>query len=593
MLFVSTYASSAFAVVENKKWIDAHTSPYYDDGTYSGWLSEYVYSGYYTPAQSKTVYNTLPGEARVYYKCDEVTGSWVFDGDGWSTNQPYELPYSDHEGYSGTLYRYSTTEDYVAPYPTGACSPGQTHTQRKYYTAYYSGVVTKPAVDTRVYRYRGYAYAVVSDPSGSHYAGGNSGGANGEFTWKLEKTSDTSESQIRLINNAWITGNHYATRNPRYSIQSSGVVSQTSSSPINTVVNNPNDLKGKDITFSFSYEYTNYYEDIYYCSERNNKGCISWSFSHRIPDWSRAETATWNQTLKADHQYKETIDVSGDTTKQLIIGRTAKLNGKSISTNDLKEKFQIDASDTTLQSQNWIPINETLKYSSDLNNKLYVRDGEKWYFPYDMDDNLREKYKNKTNYALSNYAIPLRVGSQSNSSVTFNTADNFYLTENTGFQFSLPVNQMSQAVINQTAKKEYEAYTDETYDDQVLTTPSEGSRYYFNIDGNGEQKPNTWYNNHYVLGKLGLSEITFKLNEKVRFKQYLLGSPMDKPLVNEQQESVLRNVSYTHSIKLSPDQIKSIKELAKNRGDLLFGFRSTDIYEKYNQLQQILPSVSY
>lgn len=256
-----------------------------------------------------------------------------------------------------------------------------------------------------------------------------------------------------MINNAWITGNHYATRNPRYSIQSSGVVSQTSSSPINTVVNNPNDLKGKDITFRFSYEYTNYYEDIYYCSERNNKGCISWSFSHRIPDWSRAETATWNQTLKADHQYKETIDVSGDTTKQLIIGRTAKLNGKSISTNDLKEKFQIDASDTTLQSQNWIPINETLKYSSDLNNKLYVRDGEKWYFPYDMDDNLREKYRNKTNYALSNYAIPLRVGSQSNSSVTFNTADNFYLTENTGFQFSLPVNQMSQAVINQTAKK--------------------------------------------------------------------------------------------------------------------------------------------
>lgn len=92
---------------------------------------------------------------------------------------------------------------------------------------------------------------------------------------------------------------------------------------------------------------------------------------------------------------------------------------------------------------------------------------------------------------------------------------------------------------------------------------------------------------------MGLSEITFKLNEKVRFKQYLLGSPMDKPLVNEQQESVLRNVSYTHSIKLSPDQIKSIKELAENRGDLLFGFRSTDIYEKYNQLQQILPSVSY
>lgn len=415
MLFVSTYASSAFAVVENKKWIDAHTSPYYDDGTYSGWLSEYVYSGYYTPAQSKTVYDTRPGKAYVFYKCDEATWSWVFDGDGWNTNEPYVLDYRDYEGYSGTLYRYLTTEDYVAPYPTGACRPGQTYQQKKYYTAYFSGVVTKPAVDTRVYRYRGYAYAVVSDPSGSDYAGGNSGGVNGEFTWKMEKTSDTGDSQIRLINNAWITGNHYATRNPQYAIQSSGVVSQTSSQPINMVVTKPNDLKGKNITFTFSYEYTNNYKDIYTCTNYNNKGCIAWEFSYRTPDWSKVQTAIRTQTLKVDHKYGEMVSVAGDTSQSLVEGRTAKLNGTTISTDVFEETFKIDSSDTTLQSQNWIPINEEIKYSSDLNNKLYVRVGEKWYFPDDIDDNLKAKYENKTGFDYSDYAIKLGVGKQTNT----------------------------------------------------------------------------------------------------------------------------------------------------------------------------------
>jgi hypothetical protein len=400
--------------VENKKWVEAHTSPYYDDGTYSGWLSEYVYSGTYIPPQSKMAYHTEPGESHTYYICDEATWGWKITW-GWTTDKGQTWSYSDAEGYSGTLYRYLTTKDYEDHYPTGSCKPGEDFDQERKFTAYFSGVVTKPAVDTRVYRYHGYAYAVVSDPSGSHYAGGNSGGVNGEFTWKMEKTSDTGDSQIRLINNAWITGNHYATRNPQYAIQSSGVVSQTSSQPINMVVTKPNDLKGKNITFTFSYEYTNYYKDIYTCTNYNNKGCIAWEFSYRTPDWSKVQTAIRTQTLKVDHKYGEMVSVAGDTSQSLVVGRTAKLNGTTISTDVFEETFKIDSSDTTLQSQNWIPINEEIKYSSDLNNKLYVRDGEKWYFPDDIDDNLKAKYENKTGFDYSDYAIKLRVGKQTNT----------------------------------------------------------------------------------------------------------------------------------------------------------------------------------
>lgn len=109
------------------------------------------------------------------------------------------------------------------------------------------------------------------------------------------------------------------------------------------------------------------------------------------------------------------VSVAGDTSQSLVEGRTAKLNGTTISTDVFEETFKIDSSDTTLQSQNWIPINEEIKYSSDLNNKLYVRVGEKWYFPDDIDDNLKAKYENKTGFDYSDYAIKLRVGKQTNT----------------------------------------------------------------------------------------------------------------------------------------------------------------------------------
>ncbi|NCU19065.1 hypothetical protein GW534_15545, partial [Bacillus sp. P1(2020)] len=254
MLLVFLDISPAFAdVVEDKKWIPAHTSQYYNDGKYSGSLERYLYSGQYIPEQSKVVEDTRDGWSRTYYIClrhAEGWSYWDFERDGTGTNRPQELSYSDSQGYRGTLYRYNTIMTLEEPYPRGPCEVGSRKIQNRKFIAFYRGTVTKPAVDTRVYRYRGWVYAAVPDPSDSYHSGGGSGGANGEFSWKMEKASDNSDTRIRLINSATIAGNHYATRNPQYSIQSSGVVSRTSSSPINITVNNANSLKNKNINLN-------------------------------------------------------------------------------------------------------------------------------------------------------------------------------------------------------------------------------------------------------------------------------------------------------------------------------------------------------
>lgn len=593
------FATPAFANVENSKWVTNYTSSYYDDGTYSGYLTKYLAGGEYIPSDSKYVTIRQYGMGYSHWVCTYNSkskyGQWsIVYKDETDRGQTY---YYNEGGYTGTLYRYSTVKYRDDGNPTDPCTSannGHTYDETKLFYADFGGTVTKPAQDTRYYRYQGYVYAVVDDPTASHkYSDSSGGSVDGEFSWKLEKSSDTSDSIVRLINSATISGNHYATRNPSYSISSSGVVSQSSSSPINITIDEPNKLKDKNISYDFSYEYTNYYKDIYTCDEYNSKGCISWSFAYRIPDWEKVKTASRSETLKGDHQYGETVSVSDKTSKSFVVGRTATLNGTFVTKSANQETFNIDASDTTLQSQTWIPIDEQIKYSSDLGNKLYVRDGDKWFFPNDIDENLRSKYKNETKYDLSKYAIPLRVGNKSNNAVTFNTADNFYLTENQGFQFSLPADEISISVINSTAKKEFEEYTGQTYDDTLLTTSQDGSRYYLNIDGNGDQKTDTWYDNQFVLGKLGLNDLTFQLKEKIRFKQYLLGNAVDKPLINEQEESVIKNMNYTHSVKISSDQMKAIQKLADERSDLLFGFRSTDIHDKYNQLKEILPSLSY
>lgn len=445
-----------------------------------------------------------------------------------------------------------------------------------------------------------YYRVVQSDPTKEDkYKGSDEGSASGEFLWRLEKVSDTSLSRIRLINNPIITGSHFATRNIQYTISSSsGTIYQRSQNPIDIYLINPNYLKNQKIHYTFQYEFTNYYKDNYKCVEKDKKGknCFKWEFVDRTPIWEKGKTATWEGTLTADHNYEETFAFypSSVSDVSLTVGRKYTLNGSGMTASQQKETYSVDNSSMSLISQNWIPIDEEVQYSSSFGNRLYFIPEYLYFFPHDIDDNLRNKYKNKTYFNFSNYAIPLRLGNQKYNSLTFNTADNFFVTENEGFLFSVPYNQSSISEIKAQAKQQYEGYMGKTLNDDVINYNIEnGSRYYFNIDGTkGEEKPQTWYEHSYVLSKLGLSDIQIQLHKYVKFNKYLLGSPVDDPLIAEEPDSVNYNTNYSKSITLTPEQQEQIRKLANNRTKLIHSFRSTDIKEKMDELKKIISSLS-
>lgn len=439
----------------------------------------------------------------------------------------------------------------------------------------------------------------LPDPSNiRQLEGSTSGKAKGEFFWILNKSDSTSGSRIIVSNNVSIDGKHYATRNTIYKISSPNVFSVEDNSNQTYYLNNPNDLKNKKILYSFSYEYTNHYRENYKCVEKQGNDCFKWEFENYTPVWDSGylKNASWSKELNVDHKYGETFKFGSTSNSDLslIIGRKATINGyesSSINEQTLKENFVVDKAPTILLAQTWLPISEKIEYTSDLNNGLYVIPQHMYYFPYDIDDNLKLKYKNQTPFEYSNYAIPLKIGTKNQNSVIFNLADNFFVTRNTGFVFSVPSTITNMNEINNRVKTEYELYTNSIYDDTILNSISEGSRYFLNIKGNGSQQNNKWYTNVFVLGKMGLSDVTFHVDELYLFEKYLLGNPLDDPLINEQQETIL-NVEYPHSITIDSNTLEKIKKIVSERNHmLLHDFRSIDIKEIYDQLKRILPSI--
>lgn len=437
--------------------------------------------------------------------------------------------------------------------------------------------------------------ASIPDPTDTEEMDDSTEGmAEGEFSWELHKANNNSESRIDVKNNFEITGNHYAIRNISHETSSAGVFSESGTDPHHLYVENPNALKDKDISYSFSYDYTNHYWKNYECVDSLGDDCFEWEFVDYTPAWEYEETAEWSKVLKADHNYGETFKFNnGDSNElDLIVSRVTTVNGDMDSMTDevFRETFTVDRKDTKLDTQTWKEVAETVQYQSDLNNDLYVIDGDKYYFPNDIDKNLRSKYENKTDFEdYSEYAIPLRIGELSDNNVVFLTEDNFFVTKNTGFLFSLPYLETNMDRIELLAKEQYEEYTGKDYKDTVLTSPDDTSRYYLNIDLKGEQEPNTEYDDNVVLGKLGLSDITVHLMQKLEFDHYLFGHFKDDPYFVEQRTSVLPNVNYQNTITLSKSQISELKTIENNREGKIHSFRRTDDAEISEQVKRVVP----
>ncbi|WP_010096919.1 hypothetical protein [Ornithinibacillus scapharcae] len=152
---------------------------YYSRDKYTGNLyavgGSYVISGEYIPSHSKQATDSKPGWGESYWACFEHGNGYY----GWSktgdagTDQRAPIWYDDGV-YSGWLYRSGYTTHRSDPPPSaiyGSCdetTAGSTYTQRTEHTGYWSGTVTKPPVDTRVWQqdyagtvYKGGTYYIV------------------------------------------------------------------------------------------------------------------------------------------------------------------------------------------------------------------------------------------------------------------------------------------------------------------------------------------------------------------------------------------------------------------------------------------------
>ncbi|MDO8685566.1 MAG: hypothetical protein Q7J78_02735 [Clostridiales bacterium] len=142
----------------------------YSSAGYSGTLFKsgqpYVISGTYTPAESKTV--------TVYSVINTVTSKgWnnPWQQDSSTQSNPADPQYNYNSGgFTGILPRTGTEEGLGNPdhgiYHWGTAVNGRSPwTCHRYYRAIYSGTVTKPAQDTRIWRqdYYGIAYKSAVD----------------------------------------------------------------------------------------------------------------------------------------------------------------------------------------------------------------------------------------------------------------------------------------------------------------------------------------------------------------------------------------------------------------------------------------------
>lgn len=177
-----SYQTGGSYTSSDTKYVDGQSSSYYNSGGYSGSLSSYLYSGSYSPGGSRQETTT-----DYTHRISQATwngsswGDFVTTWDPSKPSDPSTTKYYNSGGYSGYLYeRSSERYEYSRQeysYPSNPYK-GQVHIFKRVYTRwYYYGTVTKPASDTRVYKYSGYVTRPESDTRtyGTYYTASYSG----------------------------------------------------------------------------------------------------------------------------------------------------------------------------------------------------------------------------------------------------------------------------------------------------------------------------------------------------------------------------------------------------------------------------------
>lgn len=437
------------------------------------------------------------------------------------------------------------------------------------------------------------------------------GSAKGHAFWELRRYDKNARSGIYIESKFEIAGDHYATRKPKHKVSVNGKTAEQSDG-ITMEIPDAMPLKGKNLSYEFSYEYTNYYKDIYECTDSEDGHCYSWSFVERIPDWDKVETFTLSDSIKIDHSQEDTVNedtLDNILSKKWVVGRQDTYSPAKKS-KAYYEKYSRAADNkwenhTNLKTQTTLPMTPgKLIYQVELPSEVHKEN----FYPLkntqsigifkavDLDESLQSEFKNGVKLQQKVMSDKGMKGDNRTFEGEF-VSDLFFTTHFTGFMSGYPyAEKVKVAVVNNaslpnvesvisegTAKgvADFESYTGQVFKDKWLFTNSEFEklqRYSIPVTPNSDLKPGETYKNKIELVDMGLNDLKFMFNQSFSFEHYLFGSGYDDAWIIEQPESRFKVDSNEYkTVVLTYNQLKEIRAESKNRSEQkMHNFRFID-----------------
>jgi hypothetical protein len=425
-----------------------------------------------------------------------------------------------------------------------------------------------------------------TDPSGGGIVDGKAG-VDGGSSWRLTKKNPGSEIITQINNSIREDGTYFAMRNPVWTIKVDGVSYNAK------LIELP--PKKMNVKFFFSYEYTNHFYDTYQPDLVVNGVVVSWKFSKREPLWDFSQKLDYSKEIFISNRFGEQIPLTNETNKiELLIGEN--FNARTNKTSQYFERFSFENRlPIQIVSQLSVDLNQQrLLYNNDFGEDITFKDGFSYFHPPDIDENLKKDYVNTTGIETERVAIPLNISilnemnNQYPIAITFK--DSFYMTKRTGFLFSAK-NGLSKEELVSKVKQEIENVSGSEYDsenDPILDYQKTSNTHYFiPISAESKLKPGIQYENKYVIGNLGLSEITLVYAVPFTFGEFLIGSVFDDVYVNE-EPAPLKNIEYTHSISIPNSKVLEFKQLVRSKRFFIHGFISTDSLEMDGKIRKVI-----
>lgn len=284
-----------------------------------------------------------------------------------------------------------------------------------------------------------------------------------------------------------------------------------------------------------------------------------------------------------------------------------------------KALFDADNPSKELQTQAAIDVGGTLKYENSINKMgiadngglgeeisydrgliykgKYGRTGAAWddadgrpnngtsgYYVQDVDKNLKESLVVNTDkdaidydkhHALGFYKLPIVIEGKGGGKFDIKTMNDYRVMKNSGFQVESKKGASADDV-NRQAREEYRDFNgvEATDSDLVLDASKRSSKYYLPLDVDTavegkkdlpsmNMKVKSKWQNELLIGSVGLNDVIIQVTYPFTFKQYLVGSGLDKAkdgkdavYVNEQNEAIVKGVNYTHMVKIEDDELK-------------------------------------